>query len=448
MKKFLQTVISLLLAATCFLCVACGGNNDRIPEVNLNVESTEFYTNLIDKLSAIDKYTMEMTGTANDDDGKSEISVFSAISLAKDNFYVASETCTIEKDNDDSVHYQSETYFYIYQNKEYMKDSTYSLDGKLEYEYEVIDFEKAQMGSVAYMVSDYSAKLIDFFNTIQENKKGEISDFAKKACEMFFTASKTDDGYVLALDSAKVLAFYEDLKTLTIKDLIDKYFGENSFQDLKDGIFELLDMTVNELRAELNTMSNNKFDALLEELIQYVLDSEGVTDRTAKETIEEGFTKYGETTVLEILNDLIFPKEPDLGEGAVDLPEEAAPMQAMATVEEPAEQDIKKTLGAIFGVCETSSLFEIIGVDAQTIKEIDDVIIPNASKISLAIKMDKAGELTGVDFAVNGFEVEGESVQLQAKIEFGKDYEKIAEKTAEIQANYNPVLVADPEIWA
>ncbi len=400
MKKLLKTVVALVLVLSTLLFVACG---------KMDVNSEEFYSNLASQMSSAKKMTYTVTATITDDGEIDQTIVNGGISLEKDKIYMASEVESISKDAQGEILYKSINNVYFYNNKLYEKEGYAYGSSEMEYEYEVDDlFENSNgMPTVLSTVIDMlDGEISEFTKAIMKNNKDDIAEFYKETMEIFFTSTQTKDGYEIALDAEKVKTFYNDLKTMTVEKVINKYYGEDAFEELEEGIYELLNKTVNELKADINKMTDNKFDELLVEVISSLSGAiGGQPGVTPEQMIESVLAQYGDMKLSEIIE--------------------------MASI------DVNAIIGAVIGMCKTKTIFEIAEVDQEDLEIVDGFINDYVNKINLVMKLDKKGNLKNVVLSVTDLVVDGVAVQIESKVEFGKEFKDIASKTSAIATKAN-----------
>ncbi len=388
MKKFWEICISLVLTLACFMGVACGNSG-------LDVESKEFYDNFVEQALAIDKLVYDYSKTTSDATPNSssvirKVKEKGGFEFAESGITSATETINTRAQADNGLEtYRSEKFEYVYNGKSYNKSGRSYSGETLSYEYEVSNFNQV-------WITKYFSEMKQVMNFINEKEDG--GELAQKVLESLFTASKTDEGYKLALDAQKVQIFYNDLKTLTVKQVVDKYLGEGAFESLKTEVLGLLDKTLNQVKVELDEYSDGKFDKFLEDVVGIILEAEGETETTAKQMIDEVLKEYGEIKISNLIGD---------------------------------EQELKAEIGAIFGALETSNMFYILGLSTEII---DGYITDYADDVKFEILFDKDGIIQGVNIDVN-ITLDEKKTEIFCKVEFGKQFENIASKTSSILAN-------------
>jgi len=100
---------------------------------------------------------------------------------------------------------------------------------------------------VSMMVGFMLETLVPTVDALLATNQDSAEQILEALFAMIFTAEETDGGYVFTLDYEKLYALNENLATLPVAELIDLYFGENAYANLKEGIYGLLAMKLSEI---------------------------------------------------------------------------------------------------------------------------------------------------------------------------------------------------------
>ncbi|MBQ9749419.1 MAG: hypothetical protein IJV87_02410 [Clostridia bacterium] len=100
---------------------------------------------------------------------------------------------------------------------------------------------------VSMMVGFMLETLVPTVDALLATNADSAEQILEALFAMIFTAEETDGGYVFTLDYEKLYALNENLATLPVAELIDLYFGENAYANLKEGIYGLLAMKLSEI---------------------------------------------------------------------------------------------------------------------------------------------------------------------------------------------------------
>lgn len=136
--------------------------------------------------------------------------------------------------------------------------------------------------------------VIPMLNTLIELNSNEINDFLGDVYNMLYTFEKQTDGsYIATLDYNKLKTLNNDLATKPVADVIDLYFGKDTFNGLVSAVKEVLDLEPSEVPAYLDA---NRIDAddlidAINELVANIDDLEGLDIEAILNSEElEGYT--------------------------------------------------------------------------------------------------------------------------------------------------------------
>ena len=260
-------------------------------------------------LHAVDSVTTIATGkTETTDNGVGEVSFL----LEKDTFYLA--MTVYEKDE--------ATGKYTVKNEDESMMTSGSID----------DFIAEQDGwlqTAAQLILRNTEKFFGFIGT-------DLRPFAEKAAaafgldaeeaqklvlSMIFSERKTDDGYVLTDKENLFLNFSNDVTTLKINALLDKYFGAGTYAKL-EALPEILDWKVGDTMTLLAAkgITVEKITAIADKATKLLTGDDtatlkGVTGLDLNEIIDS----YKDVTLGELLAKLSADEEVDYEAKAADL---------------------------------------------------------------------------------------------------------------------------------
>ena len=260
-------------------------------------------------LHAVDSVTTIATGkTETTDNGVGEVSFL----LEKDTFYLA--MTVYEKDE--------ATGKYTVKNEDESMMTSGSID----------DFIAEQDGwlqTAAQLILGNTEKFFGFIGT-------DLRPFAEKVAtafgmdaeeaqklvlSMIFSERKTDDGYVLTDKENLFLNFSNDVTTLKINALLDKYFGAGTYAKL-EALPEILDWKIGDTMTLLAAkgITVEKITAIADKATQLLTGDDtatlkGVTGLDLNEIIDA----YKDVTLGELLAKLSADEEVDYEAKATDL---------------------------------------------------------------------------------------------------------------------------------
>lgn len=119
--------------------------------------------------------------------------------------------------------------------------------------YNMVDFDSIFGGGFTYDMLCESLNWLQndaftLISNIVDHNSAAINSMIKTMLGILFVAPEaTADGYIYVLDGDALVQFNDDLATLTISQTIDKYFGDNAFEDFATGVKDLLSQNLVEL---------------------------------------------------------------------------------------------------------------------------------------------------------------------------------------------------------
>ncbi len=266
----------------------------------------------------------------------------------------------------------------------------YSIDELLETMFE--EMEVDDLPWLADVLSFLTDTIIPVADTIIETNAAEVDKVLENLFGILFTITEQADGtYLAELDYDKLIALNEHLATSTVAELIDIYFGEGTFDDLAEGILDILNLTISEIPDFIKEQGVD-FDQLIadinalyaaivngEELdLNDILDSEELADKTLGELlIDEDYAEAVESVAKMLressVYEIIFNSNKD---------------KACDAVNEVIEM-IKDSISVGFITDENGTLTSIVlGADSFTFEEDS-----NAMEFSLDLTIEMNGTI-------------------------------------------------------
>ncbi len=133
-----------------------------------------------------------------------------------------------------------------------------------------------------------------------EAKEAAAYDMIGHVFLSMFDAKTTETGYTFTLNTQKFIDFNEALYTLTVDKLIDKYFGEGTFESVKKFALSLETLTVREAATKVMAFADaNGFTTdTIFTAIETVLSMSG-KEISIRDLIDS--EEYGDLTILELV---------------------------------------------------------------------------------------------------------------------------------------------------
>jgi len=259
------------------------------------------------------------------------------------------------------------------------------------------------MNSFMTMIPVILEQLLPHANDFIEANDETIDSILGKIVNVAFTVEATEDGYTVALDLDKIKQLNADLEALTVKQLVDKYFGEGAYDAVVAAIKQVCGLKMSEIKAFLGTLG---FKA--DELFTTI-------DSIAAMTGAEGFELEAMLGSAE-MKDMTVSQLLGGGEDIVPM------IDTYAT--QIAAMNIYTLLGdAMTGAPDGGDAPEngaapASDVEVPGIKEmVDSVIDMLKGKIALEINTDEAGKVTSVVIATDTLVIDTATVTLTLTIE-------------------------------
>ena len=259
------------------------------------------------------------------------------------------------------------------------------------------------MNSFMTMIPVILEQLLPHANDFIEANDETIDSILGKLVNIAFTVEATEDGYTVALDLDKIKQLNADLEALTVKQVVDKYFGEGAYDAVVAAIKQVCGLKMSEIKAFLGTLG---FKA--DELFTTI-------DSIAAMTGAEGFELEAMLGSAE-MKDMTVSQLIGGGEDIVPM------IDTYAT--QIAAMNIYTLLGdAMTGAPEVDEVPEngaapASDVEVPGIKEmVDSVIDMFKGKIALEINTDETGKVTSVVIATDTLVIDTATVTLTLTFE-------------------------------
>ena len=246
----------------------------------------------------------------------------------------------------------------------------------------------AQMGipqeTLSAVVGLIETDILPLLKGFVDSNEGEMNKFVNDAMSILFTREKTAEGYVLALDYAKVYALNENLAKMTVKELVNHYFGDGAY----DGVYAFAEeLLATEMGGLLDYADSLGFDKGL--LVKTINDLAKMSGTEGKFDIEELFTSedLAGMTVAEYLGAMT--EQPDFA---------------------------ANILSSISGISEMNVYGDLLYADyVDELKtSIDNVIAEVEKFLAIRVGTDNTGKLTSLALSVDGLavDVEGDDLRI------------------------------------
>jgi len=140
----------------------------------------------------------------------------------------------------------------------------YSIDELLETMFD--EMEVDDLPWLADVLSFLTDTIIPVADTLIETNAADVDKVLESLFSIIFTVTEQENGsYLVSLDYDKLLALNEHLATSTVAELIDIYFGQGTFDDLVEGVIDILDLTISEI-PDLVKEQGVDFDQLIADI--------------------------------------------------------------------------------------------------------------------------------------------------------------------------------------
>ena len=190
--------------------------------------------------------------------------------------------------------------------------------------YAIADMKSNESGNNAeYLLLDFDSicgteglyeSILDYYDWAQSDALTVVSNFvdynSKHAYSLikgllgfvFADPQDTADGYKYVLDFDSFSALSDDLATLTVPQLMDKYIGEGSFKDITDGVKTLLTKNVIDLFNSIEDYGVD-YDGLCTAVDELMKKITGAEEFDTNEMLKEFFAEGGDfdASVAEII---------------------------------------------------------------------------------------------------------------------------------------------------
>ena len=246
-------------------------------------------------------------------------------------------------------------------------------------------------------VSEKLEKLYDEkIAPVLETKKAEFDEKTEKTISMLkktaLDITEENGNIVIKTSASKMKAFNNELYTMSVSKLIDKYAGEGTFASIKTDVMGMLDYTVGDVLDKLNEygISEDDLFAFLNECATAIKGEETTIDELLGKQAGEIRAKLDEekdTKVLDLLKEY---------------------------VESFDETTIRQGLGVAFALMESSSVYDLIATvangtasdgdakfDKKATKEKVDSVLDFLGKVfETTLTLDAKGNFKSLNFNV------------------------------------------------
>lgn len=251
---------------------------------------------------------------------------------------------------------------------------------KLSFEELLSDY----LGSTEDITASIPTEVLDFaietlapmIETLFEENKASINDLIGCTLNIFFTFEDQADGSVLVtLSKDKLLALNEALATKPVAEVINIYFGANTFDTIVDSAFEILDLKLCDVPTYLKD-NGIDYDTLVAE-IEALLPTLDAPEMDIDELLTN--SELSDSTI----GMLVFGLEDT---------------SYKAEIEENVIPRLRE-----------KSVYELINAPETFVDQVDDVIAQIFDSLNFSIVTKKDGAFTSVHVELNKLEVGGSS---------------------------------------
>lgn len=276
-----------------------------------------------------------------------------------------------------------------------------------------------KMAMIMYGLDFLAENVLPQIFEITGEYEEEISDFIGKLFNLIFTFEEQEDGsYLAKFDYEKLHKLNEEFSTMSILDMVDFYFGEESTEILYYIALELFELEIAEIPEYLDSLGFDT-EAIIESL-NAVFDELGVPE---------------EYYIEEIINNEQFAGIP-LGE------------YIFYYYGKPYEEAFDECVEFV----RTYSLYEIIGADyvAELKELVAEYIDGVAEFLTVTFTTDETGVFTGLNIDVEEFEYIEERYEYFFGTYINGSIELLANGTIDVTWDYiiddiNNMIIAPEE---
>lgn len=251
---------------------------------------------------------------------------------------------------------------------------------KLSFEELLSDY----LGSTEDVTASIPTEIFDFaietlapmIETLFEENKASINDLIGCVLNIFFTFEDQADGSVLVtLSKDKLLALNEALATKPVAEVIDIYFGANTFDAIVNSAFEILDLKLCDVPTYLKD-NGIAYDDLVAE-IEALLPTLEAPEMDIDELLTN--SELSDSTIGMLVFDL-------------------EDTSYKAEIEENVILPLRE-----------KSVYELINAPETFVDQVDDVIAQIFDSLNFSIVTKKDGAFTSVHVELNKLEAGGSS---------------------------------------
>ena len=280
------------------------------------------------------------------------------------------------------------------------------------------DTANSMLTSLINVGSQYIVPLVQSFrdaNTV------EINNVVKFVVELVCSVEATDDGYVYTLDFEKIKAINEDLASLTISQLVDKYFGEGAYASIEAALLSALSTKMGDLPEALEelgidtellfTAINEIVAGASEENAGFDIEAALKSDEMKDVTVEQFITIIMSSMGGVAPNPAPNPENPgyedneDIGGGVIT--EEESEVKPTSAVEEgePTAPTISQMISGYFAQFKDAKVYDLLtGGDPAAVEEaktqINAMIDMIAAMVSVSFTTDAEGYVVDCSLAI------------------------------------------------
>ena len=251
-------------------------------------------------------------------------------------------------------------------------------DQKVQYKYAISELIGNVIDLNENVLPVIEDTVLPMLGELVEKNKVAIDKVLETVIDIFFDVQKQADGsVVISLSKTKLLALNETLATKPMAEVLDTYFGKNSFDALVNKAYEILDLKVSEIPA-------------------YLKDN-GIDYDTLVEKAEEFLPTIGA------------PEDFDIDELLTnsDYSDYAIGMLLLGVEDDSYKTQIEEN---VISTLRTNTLYDALGYDAEFKAEVENIINEVFNYVTFSITTNASGELSAVHVELNKVPVGGSSM--------------------------------------
>ena len=406
MKTFATSLVLFLLTLCLVIgLVACGTPQNNEPETTPNPETTDpnngqqkedlgdfYYYNLMESVCTSNRVAVKLNNLVyeveTDDQTPNGIQKVTSVDVAELEIYVEDGKLGGAAHGKVNMTFFDAVAGYADYSAVIDGDYIYLViegqsngeDQKVQYKYaiseligNVIDLDSSE--EILPVIED---TVLPMLGELVEENKVAIDKVLENVIDIFFDVQKQADGsVVISLSKAKILTLNETLATKPMAEVLDTYFGKNSFDALVNKAYEILDLKVSEIPA-------------------YLKDN-GIDYDTLVEKVEEFLPTIGA------------PEDFDIDELLTnsDYSDYAIGMLLLGVEDDSYKTQIEEN---VISTLRTNTLYDALGYDAEFKAEVENIINEVFNYVTFSITTNASGELSAVHVELNKVPVGGSSM--------------------------------------